>query len=236
MFDWYPIISKGETFIELFQEAFYWSFWHHPFLWIVVFISVFKSKHITSVFHRKIIASSFLAFIPVLLISLSLLAIMNGDKPSNSLLYGTIFSIPVFAFCLILFIQSSRLNTSVQKKESQSQLENFGSRFQELPVAYQIFFLVLMFFLIFSFSFLFTISIWRFYVLFFTVLTLSPYLFFLHHKMKKLQGIKMAFKSSDYIPVLILLLVFISISTITVGDFICAIPKFNCYFSCCACK
>jgi hypothetical protein len=139
MFDWYPVISRGKTFFELFQEAFYWSFWHHSFLWILVFISIFKSKYIIAVFHRKIIASSFIAFIPLFLISISLLAISNGDKPSNSLLYGTIFSIPLFAFCIIMFIQSSRFNNNnkknnVLKKESQYQIENLGSRFQELPV------------------------------------------------------------------------------------------------------
>ena len=235
MFDWYPIISRGKTFFELFQEAFYWSFWHHSFLWILVFISIFKSKYIVAIFHRKIIAYSFITFIPLFLISISLLAILNGNKPSNSLLYGTIFSFPISAFCVIMFIQSSRLNNIILKKESQYEIENFGHRFQELPIIHQICFLVLIFFLIFNISFLFSIAIWRNYFLFFIVLTLSVYIFFLHHKMKKLQGIKMPLKSSDYIPVLILLIVFILISTITVGDFVCAIPKFSCYFSCGKC-
>jgi hypothetical protein len=211
MFDWYPVISRGKTFFELFQEAFYWSFWHHSFLWILVFISIFKSKYIIAVFHRKIIASSFIAFIPL------------------------------FAFCIIMFIQSSRFNNNnkknnVLKKESQYQIENLGSRFQELPVTYQIFFLVLIFFLIFSISLLFSVAIWRYYFLFFIVLILSIYMLLLYRKIEKLPGTKMAFKSSDYIPVLILIIVLTLISTITIGDFVCAIPKFNCYFSCGICK
>ena len=235
MFDWYPVISKGDTFFELFQQAFGWSFWHHSFLWILVLISIFKSKYIVAVFHRKIIAYSFITFIPLFLISISLLAILNGNKLSNSLLYGTIFCVPIFGFCVIMFIQSSRLNNILIKKETQFNIGNLGHKFQQLPIIYQTFFLVLIFFLIFNISFLFSISIWRYYILLFIVLTLSVYGFFLHHKMKKLQGIKMELKSSDYIPVSILLIVITLISTITIGDFVCAIPKFNCYFSCGKC-
>lgn len=238
MFDWYPVINKSNTFFELFLEAFFWSFWIHTFLWILVFCSGFFSKYIIVFFHRKILAYSFIVFIPLFLILLSLSAIYNGDKPSNSLLYGTIFIIPIFGFCVLMFIQSSRFknNNKILKKESQYQIENLGAKFQEISSVYQILFLVLFFLLIFSFNLLFSTASWRYYYLIFIVSFFSVYVFVLYKKMKKLQGIKIPFKSSDYIPVLIIIIIFTLISTVTIGNFVCMIPEFNCYFSCEICK
>jgi len=238
MFDFNPVINKSDIFWELFLEAFVWSFWFHPMLWLHVFLSIFFSKYITVFFHRKTIAYSLMFFIPIFMLLLSLLAVFFEDRPSNYLLYGTIYSVPIVAFCVIMFIQSSRYSKCPKlfKNKSQNQTENFGDKFQALSIRLQIVLLMLVFILIFSFNMLFSIAIWRYYFFLIVLMIFIIYVLVLFKKIKKMKGIKMPFKSSDFIPVLLIIICSTLISFVNIGDFVCLIPMFNCYFSCRLCQ
>lgn len=232
----YPEISKSETFFEIFQEVFLWSFLLHPFFWILVFLSFFVSKYFISIFHRKIIAYALIFFIPLFLTLLTVLSIFNGEKPSNSLLYGTIFIIPVFSFCMIMFIQSSRFkNENKILKKEKYKIEKFGAKFQETSLGHQVLILMLFLLSLFSFTLFSKWAILTNYV--FVFITSMTSIFFIYaiviyNKMKNLKGKKMPFKTTDYIPFVIMLIIFASISTVKVGDFICLFPMFKDYFSC----
>ena len=133
MFDFYPVVEKSDTFLNFFYESFLWSFLLHPFIWTLIIISIFISKHIVSLFSRKVIAFSVLFFVPTLLITLTFTSIQLNEKLSNSLLYGTIFIMPIFAFCIIMFIQSSRLKMKFQYEE-----KSFIFKLQQTSSIYQI--------------------------------------------------------------------------------------------------
>lgn len=231
MFGHYPVINKSDTFFEFYYEAFLWSFLLHPFIWLLVFIAIFKSKFIIRIFHRKIIAYSLLIFIPIFFISLCVISIYLNKKLSDSLLYGTIFIIPIITFCVVMFIQSSRF-----KEVYEYNKVSLVYKFKGIPSIYQIIFLIMVYILFFSFTFENKFAIFPYH---FSLAVLPFFLIFtfmIYKKMSKVTTVKIPFKPSDYMPMLIIALILISISFVSVGDFICIVPKLNCYFSCGICK
>ena len=203
----YPVIEKSDTFLEFFYEALLWSFLLHPFIWTLVFISIFVSKYIVSIFSRKVIAFSVLYFVPILLISLSFTYIQLSEKLSNSLLYGTIFIIPIYAFCIIMFIQSSRLKTEFQYDE-----KSFIFKLQQTSSLYQIIFLVLVFLLLFCLTYTNKFTIVPHYFLIIIPFALLIYTVILYRKTKRVDKAISVNKSTDYIPLLIIIIPFFLIS------------------------
>lgn len=231
MFGFNPVISKSDTFLEFFYEAFVWSFLLHPFIWILVFISIFLSRYIIAVFHRKIIAYSLLFFIPIFLISLSLISIHLNQRISNALLYGTIFIMPIFTFCIIMFIQSSRLKNGFHYNK-----ESLAYKFQGIAPIHQITFLILTFILIFIFTLKNKFTIFPYYIFLLPLPILSFYSYIVYKKVSKVNIVNITFKPSDYVPIFVITSIIILISFVQIGDFICFIPKLNCYFSCGICR
>jgi len=223
------IVSKGDTFFDFFINAFTCSFWYHSPFWILVFVSFFISKRFSTLFHRKIVAYSLIIFTPIILISTSLIAIYLGHKPSDYLLHSTLFIMPLSALSMVLIIKST-----IHKNKSRKKI--LSNRFQSLSIINQIVFLVLLFLLLFGFSMLYSIVSWRYYYFIFILITTFIYGYFLYVKMKNITERKVPYKGSDFIPIYIIIGVFVILSTITIGEFICAIPNLNCYFSCANCK
>jgi len=236
----YLSISKGMTFFELFLQALPVSLFYQPVAWILLIISIGKSEHLSSIIHRRNVAYALINFIPIFLISQSSIAILKEHKPSDYLLDGTLYIIPIIIFSITIFIQSTK------HKEDNS--NDFGSKFQQINIAHQVITLILLYLLIYytvNLLFYILLSVFDFFKNDFGSYILIPYLFtliiftvnafILNKKLKKLEGKRMPLKCSDYIPVVALLTIFSIISNVTIGDFICAIPKFNSYFSCGTC-
>jgi len=223
------VVSKGDTFFDFFINAFVCSFWLYSPFWLLVLISFFIPNRFSTFFHRKIVAYSLISFIPIILISNSLIAIYLGYSLSDTLLYSTIFIMPISALSIVLIIKSTIHKNKTQEKK-------LSNRFQSLPKINQIVFLVLFFLLFFGFSMLFTIASWRYYYFIFTLIITFIYGYFLYGKMKNITERIIPYKGSDFIPIYIMIGVFVILSSITIGEFICAIPNFNCYFSCSNCE
>ncbi len=222
-FDFYPVISKADSFLDLYSEAFGWAMWNlwNPFLVVTSLVLSFFLVRVISL--NTLSWTFFLSFSSLFILGLGEYffreqfdLLRGAGKLSDQLLFITESVMVLWAITIPLLVASLIFRN---RQHSSSPLP-FGLRFQSLSKWRQRVLLTLLATSLFSYPFL------HFPLL---ILTLAA-LLNLWLKNVQINPRHQESKWSDLIPVGTVALLMLALSWMNVEEVVHSIPYFKTYF------
>ncbi|GEM_PF-5269237 len=221
LFDFYPIISRGSTFSDLYEQVITYSLFlplNSPFIILILALGAYFSTYF---FHKRVVC--FALFNSVLLSSmvLSLQNHLSGLHVSDAIIHALIKSCFLLTAVLIFFFISvvkRRFQLNIEKNITQRKIESTSFSLQVLMLTL-------------SYSTLMSCFEWTVLI---PILTCAiVYGIWFGKKTSRINTYhSVSFKKYDLIFLGSVILFLVLINSVQIGDVVCRIPWFKSCFSC----